>query len=167
MECSSAGGFQAVAFVSFQLKGGTDMAAPQFSTSKSKSAARPKRRFTLAEANRSLPLVGRIVRDIVNCHERATQLQGRIEECKSAKETLLMQEQLDSILERLQDYVDELSEISIDLKDYETGLIDFPGRHQGRDVCLCWKLGEEKVAHWHELHAGFAGRQPAAKLQED
>lgn len=143
------------------------MAAPKSSASPSKSEAKPKRRFTLAEANRSLPLVTRIVRDVVNSHERATQLQSKIEESSNAKETLGLQQQLDSTLERLQDYVDELGVMSIELKDYETGLIDFPGRHQGRDVFLCWKIGEEKVTHWHELHAGYAGRQPAAKLQED
>lgn len=143
------------------------MAAPKSSASPSKSETKPKRRFTLAEANRSLPLVTRIVRDVVNSHERATQLQSKIEESSNAKETLGLQQQLDSALERLQDYVDELGVMSIELKDYETGLIDFPGRHQGRDVYLCWKLGEEKVTHWHELHAGYAGRQPATKLQED
>ena len=143
------------------------MAAPKSSASPSKSEAKPKRRFTLAEANRSLPLVTRIVRDVVNSHERATQLQSKIEESSNAKETLGLQQQLDSTLERLQDYVDELGVMSIELKDYETGLIDFPGRHQGRDVYLCWKLGEDKVTHWHELHAGYAGRQPATKLQED
>jgi hypothetical protein len=147
-------------------KGGTDMAAPKFSTSPSKSEEKQKRRFTLAEANRSLPLVGRIVRDVVNSHERATQIQSKIEESAQAKETLALQAQLDGTLERLQDYVDELTALNIELKDYETGLIDFPGRHQGRDVFLCWKLGEEKVGHWHELHAGFSGRQPASKLQE-
>ena len=40
------------------------------------------------------------------------------------------------------------------------GLVDFIGRHEGRDVYLCWKLGEERITHWHELNAGFAGRKP-------
>ena len=159
--CESSGGIHILL-----SKGGTDMAAPKFSTTPPKGEAKPKRRFTLAEANRSLPLVTRIVRDIVNSHERATALQGRVEEAATSRETLSLQQQLDATLERLQDYVDELTTIGIELKDYETGLIDFPGRHQGRDVFLCWKLGEEKVGHWHELHAGYAGRQPATKLQE-
>jgi hypothetical protein len=145
------------------------MPAPQFSTfeSKNRSNSKPKRRYTLAEANRALPLVTRIVRDIVNAHERATQLQAKIEELPAAaKDSAYAQDQLDSALDRLQDYVDELGTLGIELKDYETGLIDFPGRHEGRDVFLCWKLGEEKVGHWHEMHAGFAGRQPASKLRE-
>jgi hypothetical protein len=144
------------------------MPAPQFSTfeSKNRSNGKPKRRYTLAEANRALPLVTRIVRDIVNAHERATQLQAKIEELPAARDSAQVQGQLDSALDRLQDYVDELAVLGIELKDYETGLIDFPGRHEGRDVFLCWKLGEERVGHWHEVHAGFAGRQPASKLRE-
>ena len=140
------------------------MAAPQFSTSGTKPS-KTRRRFTLQQANKALPLVTRIVRDIVNTHERATQLQAKLEE-STGRETGL-QAQLDSALEQLQDYVDELGSIGVELKDYESGLIDFPGRHQGRDIYLCWKLGEEKITHWHELHSGYAGRQSTNTLEED
>ena len=68
------------------------------------------------------------------------------------------------MLHRLEDYVDELSEIGCELKDYQIGLIDFTGRYQGRDICLCWKLGEETITHWHELNSGFAGRKPVSLL---
>jgi hypothetical protein len=140
------------------------MAAPQFSTSGTKPT-KSRRRFTLDQANKALPLVTRIVRDIVNTHERATQLQAKLEESTGREAAL--QSQLDAALEQLQDYVDELGSIGVELKDYESGLIDFPGRHQGRDVYLCWKLGEEKVTHWHELHSGYAGRQSTSTLEED
>ena len=140
------------------------MAAPQFSTSGTKPS-KSRRRFTLQQANKALPLVTRIVRDIVNTHERATQLQAKLEESTGRESAL--QSQLDSALEQLQDYVDELGSIGVELKDYESGLIDFPGRHQGRDIYLCWKLGEEKITHWHELHSGYAGRQSTSTLEED
>ncbi len=68
---------------------------------------------------------------------------------------------------KLEDFVDELSEIGCELKDYQTGLIDFVGRHEGRDVYLCWKLGEERITHWHEVDTGFAGRQSVSKLREN
>jgi len=139
------------------------MAAPQFSTSGTKPS-KSRRRFTLQQANKALPLVTRIVRDIVNTHERATQLQAKLEESTGRESAL--QSQLDSALEQLQDYVDELGSIGVELKDYESGLIDFPGRHQGRDIYLCWKLGEEKITHWHELHSGYAGRQSTSTLEE-
>jgi len=140
------------------------MAAPQFSTSGTKPS-KSRKRFTLDQANKALPLVTRIVRDIVNTHERATQLQAKLEESTGRENGL--QAQLDSALEQLQDYVDELGSIGVELKDYESGLIDFPGRHQGRDIYLCWKLGEEKITHWHELHSGYAGRQSTNTLEEE
>lgn len=146
------------------------MAAPQFSTSGSgprglAKGAPAHRCYTLDQANRSLPLVSRVVRDIVNAHEAVTQLHARLEEAPPS-ERRQVQGQLDESVERLQGYVDELTTLGIELKDLETGLIDFPGRHQGRDVYLCWRLGEERVGHWHELHAGFAGRQSVRSLEE-
>ena len=45
------------------------------------------------------------------------------------------------------------------VKDVDTGLVDFPARLHGEEVLLCWRLGEEQVAHWHGLEEGFAGRK--------
>jgi hypothetical protein len=45
------------------------------------------------------------------------------------------------------------------VKDLDTGLVDFPARLEGEEVLLCWRLGEEQVAHWHGLEEGFAGRK--------
>jgi len=56
--------------------------------------------------------------------------------------------------------IERLAEENIVLRDPETGLVDFPGVREGRRVWLCWRLGEERVAHWHELDTGFIGRQP-------
>jgi hypothetical protein len=66
--------------------------------------------------------------------------------------------------ERMREYEGELKSLGVELKDYYTGLIDFPCRMDGREVYLCWRLGEAEVAHWHEIDAGFAGRQ---KLMHD
>ncbi|HXH71004.1 MAG TPA: DUF2203 domain-containing protein [Pyrinomonadaceae bacterium] len=55
----------------------------------------------------------------------------------------------------------EFYELGIELKDYSRGLIDFPCMRDGHVVLLCWKLGEnEQIEWWHEVEAGFAGRQP-------
>lgn len=142
------------------------MAAGPFSPSRPGSSV-PRRRspFSLNEANRSLPLVSRIVRDIVEAHRRAVAIQQEL--LALSGEGGDSQSQLDDALSELQDYVDELSDIGVELKDLDAGLIDFPGRHQGRDVCLCWRLGEEKIEYWHEMHAGFSGRQPVAGLEEE
>jgi hypothetical protein len=55
----------------------------------------------------------------------------------------------------------ELHELGVQLKDHSRGLVDFPSRRDGRVVLLCWQLGEpEEIEWWHEIEAGFAGRQP-------
>ena len=59
--------------------------------------------------------------------------------------------------------VAELADIGCELKDWETGLVDFPARMSGEEVLLCWKLGEPRVAYWHHVHAGFAGRSPISE----
>jgi hypothetical protein len=56
--------------------------------------------------------------------------------------------------------IERLAEENILLRDPQTGLVDFPGEIEGRRVWLCWRLGEDRVAHWHELDAGFGGRKP-------
>ena len=150
--------------------------APQPLTPRSVRPSRPKRRFSLEQANSTLPLVKRIVRDIVRTHSEVLKCQQQLERPSTGRQQQRQQQpqpnaketqgQLERHMTRLEDYVDELTEVGCELKDYQTGLIDFTGRHQGRDVCLCWKLGEEKIGFWHELDAGFAGRQPIASLRE-
>jgi hypothetical protein len=145
------------------------MAGPQFFAPGSVRPSRPKRRFSLEEANRSLPLVKRVVGDIVKTHAQAMKLQHELERQtgnKQQQQCSPAQTQLEACMAKLEDFVDELSEIGCELKDYQTGLIDFVGRHEGRDVYLCWKLGEERITHWHELDSGFAGRQSVSKLHE-
>ena len=57
-------------------------------------------------------------------------------------------------------FVRELTDLGVEMKGFDVGLVDFPGEMDGRPVCLCWRLGEPAVAHWHERDAGFAGRRP-------
>jgi DNA polymerase III alpha subunit len=63
---------------------------------------------------------------------------NRLQVISDAREQLALQSQLDATVNRLQDVMDELSDIGCELKDYKVGLIDFVGRHKGRDVYLCW-----------------------------
>ena len=52
------------------------------------------------------------------------------------------------------------------LKDLEQGLVDFYCRFEGRDIFLCWRLGEDRIKAWHEIEEGFAGRQPIIDLEQ-
>ena len=127
--------------------------------------------FTVEEANRTLPLVRMIVRDIVELHadvqRRRERLQALLDKHGPARESDLyseevdaMQKELDSHIVRLQGFVDELAEIGAELKDPTSGLVDFPTLVDDRNAYLCWKLGEESIEFWHDLQSGFAGRQP-------
>ena len=53
-----------------------------------------------------------------------------------------------------------LGEMGIVVRDPASGLIDFPSIRDGREVFLCWRLGEDAVAWWHPIETGFAGREP-------
>ena len=69
-----------------------------------------------------------------------------------------VEEELEKEVAQLQEFIQELENLGVELKDISRGLVDFLGLIDGRDVYLCWLLGEEEVGHWHELDAGFAGR---------
>jgi hypothetical protein len=130
--------------------------------------------YTPARANAALPLVRAIVQDIVDL---ANSLRERYERkpapragaragVSSAREEDLQQveEEMERGKQRMRELERELAALGVELKDCFTGLIDFRCRMDGREVYLCWRLGEPAVAHWHELDAGFAGRQ---KLKMD
>jgi hypothetical protein len=64
------------------------------------------------------------------------------------------------ILDAFQQAAKDIDELGIQVKDFDSGLCDFPHKRDGRVVYLCWKLDEERIAWWHDVEAGFAGRQP-------
>jgi hypothetical protein len=71
---------------------------------------------------------------------------------------------MQGIVDQMQAAVVQLDSWSITLRDIESGLVDFPALVNGRQVCLCWKLGEGDIDWWHELTAGYSGRRPLAEL---
>ncbi len=127
--------------------------------------------YTVEEANSTLPLVKLIVRDIVELYADVRDRRDRLSaiakaEHGNAERGEVYSEELDAAeasipkdIEKLKAFIAELTELGIEMKDPETGLIDFYSLLDGREVFLCWKLGEPSVAHWHELDAGFDGRQ--------
>ncbi|HLH60237.1 MAG TPA: DUF2203 domain-containing protein [Ktedonobacteraceae bacterium] len=71
-----------------------------------------------------------------------------------------VQKDLAQQLQVLEALIEELHAFGCELKDPSIGLIDFLSLRNGREVYLCWHLGEERINFWHYLDAGFAGRQP-------
>lgn len=133
-----------------------------------------KKYFSVEQANKTLPLVKKIVGDIVRQFQVVTELDSRLAgvlkrdgkrraDDPYTEELSHTKAELEAEAERLQAYQQELEDLGVELKGAD-GLCDFPGLKDGREVCLCWRLGEPAVDHWHEVQAGFAGRQPIATL---
>jgi len=122
-----------------------------------------KKHFTLAEANRSLILVRRIVSDIVDHY---TQLRALHETYQALEEKGDVTRAEDTklryvaITDHLSELREELEDIGCELKDFEVGLVDFPALRDGREIFFCWKLGEAQIEHWHPVTSGFSGRRP-------
>ena len=71
---------------------------------------------------------------------------------------------MQGIVDQMQAAVGQIDDWGITLREIESGLIDFPALVSGRQVWLCWRLGEDDVAWWHELTTGFGSRQPLSDL---
>jgi len=131
------------------------------------SGVAPPHSFTPEQANRTLPLVRRIVEDIVEQFARWQAKVGELE-LESMSHTVAepnpRAEQLErdvaAIAREIEQFRQELAAIGVEFKDAVLGLVDFPAERDGHPVYLCWRLGEPEVEHWHELSAGYAGRQP-------
>ena len=137
--------------------------------------ARRKKYFTATEANATLPLLRSILRDVTALaaelrerHERLSRLQlpARGDKPGDAYQEELhgMQAEFERGQEKMHEYLAELDKLDVELKDFYTGLIDFRHIRDGKEVYLCWRLGEPEVAHWHDLNSGFGGRQ---KIEEN
>lgn len=119
--------------------------------------------YTPKEANHQLEVVRPIVGELTAISQRIRAHQPEIWSVveKSAgnggnptlSKMLPDFDRLDALLHQLQD-------MGIEVKDLSTGLIDFPALKDGRVVYLCWKYNEGSIQFWHEIEAGFAGREP-------
>ncbi|HTF87485.1 MAG TPA: DUF2203 domain-containing protein [Planctomycetota bacterium] len=114
-----------------------------------------RRRFTPKQANQTLPLVRRIVQDLITYGRERQKLSKRPNQAGS-------RERCAEIDARMRDLQDELARIGCAYKDwgFEMGLVDFPGEIGGLDVLLCWRSDEPAVVWYHTSDGGFAGRKP-------
>jgi hypothetical protein len=123
--------------------------------------------FTVEQANRTLPLVRKIVEDVVRQHRRWRETileldlvtSGTPPDDVASRANQLERESV-ALARELEGFQRELEALGIQLKDPRLGLVDFPSEVDGRTVLLCWRFGEPEVQFWHELDAGYAGRRP-------
>ena len=135
------------------------------------------RHFTPEEANAALeqvrPLVEQLVarrREHALAIERQEELErkirgngGGIPPAELASATA----EVDGLARGLARLVDEIASHGAQVKDLDTGLVDFPALSQGETVLLCWQLGEDEIGFWHGTEDGFAGRRPLPLDEED
>src|SRR2546425_4932681 len=129
------------------------------------------KRFTLTEAESLLPEIDTLLREAVALKaqymeaEQAIQtfaqrvaMQGGVVVDREA--VLKSRAERDRHGERLKAAVEKLQEYGCVIKDLDIGLVDFPTLFRGREVYLCWRMGEPGIRYWHGTDEGFAGRKP-------
>jgi hypothetical protein len=127
--------------------------------------------FTLDEAQSMLPLVESLLNRAIESKQAAegidnelTALARRIHMAGGMTVDVVkvgaQRAELEKHIQRARETVQEIDEIGVQVKDLESGLLDFPCRMDDEVVLLCWKSGEPAIEHWHTVEAGFQGRQP-------
>ena len=132
----------------------------------------PHKFFTLSEANRTLPLVKRVVQDIASLYPSWKDLVARYEliaaearpDWGESPDQLGLKAQIDDVARKINACLVELEQVGCEFKGFEAGLVDFHGKLDDREILWCWKLGEDRITHWHDLDAGFQGRQPIPEV---
>jgi hypothetical protein len=127
------------------------------------------RYFTREEAEALLPQISVVLRDIQREREalRDSEEELGVLEMRARGNGHDLHERIAKLQQEVRKHVQtlrslalELDRFGCELKDPDTGLIDFLCLREGHEVYLCWLLGEERINYWHEIEAGFAGRQP-------
>jgi hypothetical protein len=138
--------------------------------------------YDLDDANSAIPEVRTILeslrdqraelirlRDEVIAHGAEDEARGEARgdaptEARIDADVRILRLRMQGVIDRMQAGVVRIDELGITLREIETGLIDFPALASGRQIWLCWRLGEEDVEWWHELSDGFTARQSLADL---
>ncbi len=122
--------------------------------------------WTLEEANAALPEVSRLVGVIVETSSlltvaglpRTLMIEGQDWLAVSGQQA--GDELASRVAERIEAAQAALRALGVTMKDCALGIVDFESRRAGRPIELCWMLGEENIAYWHEVDAGFSCRRP-------
>jgi hypothetical protein len=126
-----------------------------------------ERTFTPDEANNALGQVRPLAERMVELRARLSELEDeqrevvRIVAGNGSGEGVgdARTPEFAKLAREFQEVVDELTLIGVQLKDADTGLLDFPSIRAGEEVLLCWRVGEAAVDWYHGLDDGFAGRR--------
>lgn len=127
--------------------------------------------FTLEEAQTLVPVLESLLRKAIEGKKIIESVEAQLEETRrriflmggiflNAPALARRKAQRDKAVQSVKDSLAEIDAAGVQVKDLDTGLLDFPCQFEDRVILLCWKLGEARIEHWHETDTGFAGRQP-------
>jgi hypothetical protein len=125
--------------------------------------------FTREEAEALLPEITIVLRKIQQCNQDIHAIEKDLQVLSVRamgnghhlrERILTLQNSVEQYVTEIRELLEELHAFGCELKDPDVGLIDFISLRNGREVYLCWHLGEDRIRFWHDLDTGFAGRQP-------
>jgi hypothetical protein len=127
--------------------------------------------FTLDEAQSLLPLLESLLKRAIESKRDAQQVEERLGELGrriylaggmrvDVAEVGKQRTEMEGHLQRVRESISEIDSIGVQVKDMDSGLLDFPCKVDDQVVLLCWRMGESAIEHWHTIEDGYKGRQP-------
>ena len=127
--------------------------------------------FTIDEAQSLLPVLEALLKRAIEGKQAAEKVESELSELArkiylsggmkvDAASVVTQRAEIESHLKRVRETIAEIDAIGVQVKDLDTGLLDFPCRLDDQVVLLCWRMGEPAIEHWHAMDGGFKGRQP-------
>ncbi len=129
------------------------------------------RTFTLDEAQDLLPVLESLLRTAIAGKEQIESSEAEFQALShrifinggmslNVPQIAFKKAEREKAIQRVKDALGEIDAMGVQVKDMDTGLLDFPCEVDGQTILLCWKLGEKAITHWHGVSEGFAGRKP-------
>lgn len=127
--------------------------------------------FTLDEAQSLLPVLEALLNRAIDGKRAAEEVENQLSDLSrriylsggmrvNLPDVTRQRAEMEAHLERVRESIAEIDSIGVQVKDLDTGLLDFPFRLDEDIVLLCWRIGESSIEHWHTVESGFQGRQP-------
>ncbi len=127
--------------------------------------------FTIDEAQSLLPLLESLLKRALESKQAAEKVEASVAALAqriyvsggmrvNVGDVAKQRAEIETETQRVRETVTEIETIGVQIKDLDTGLLDFPFRLDDEIVLLCWRMGESTIEHWHTMDAGFQGRQP-------
>jgi len=129
-----------------------------------------QRTFTLQEAQVLLPVLQSLLKQAIDGKQLIEKIDSEFQELAQRiflsggllveiGRMALRRAEREKTVQRIKDVLSEIDATGVQVKDLEMGLLDFPCIVEGKTILLCWKMGEEKITHWHSTDEGYAGRK--------